>query len=138
VSGERCTADVMKEFILLNGQPNTLLFAFEEDQLVGTVQIQPCKQHAGEAEIGLFSVSPLYQSRGIGGKLIRQAMIEMRQLGFHAATMHVLENRPEILTWYRKLGFVETGERVPFIWPELLKGDKNIHFLTLKKPLDDQ
>lgn len=138
MSGERCTIDMMKDFIRLSGQPNTLLLAFEEENIVGTVQIQPCTEHAGEAEVGLFSVSPSYQSRGIGGKLIRQAMTEMQQLGFHTATMHVLENRPEILTWYKKLGFAETGERLPFIWPELLKGDKTLHFLTLKKPLDNQ
>lgn len=134
VSGQRCTEEDMIRFIKEQGKPNTLLFAFEEDQVVGTVQIQPSHAESNEAEVGLFSVSPLHQSRGIGGKLIRQAMEEMVNLGFDTATMHVLENRPEILSWYKKLGFVETGERIPFVWPEMLKV-KNLHFLTLKKPL---
>ncbi|KAI8075389.1 acyl-CoA N-acyltransferase [Gilbertella persicaria] len=133
ISGLRCTLEDMERFIRTSGQPNTLLFAFEEEQVVGTLQIQPSKEDPAEAEVGLFSVSPLHQSRGIGGKLIRQALIEMNALGFKYAMMHVLENRPEILTWYRKLGFVETGERIPFIWPEMLKEDKSVHFLTLKK-----
>ncbi|KAL7315722.1 hypothetical protein PS15m_004902 [Mucor circinelloides] len=135
VSGERCTVDMMEKFILDNGKPHTLLFAFDQDQLVGTVQIQHAPEHPGEAEIGLFSVSPAHQSRGIGGKLVRQAMLEMHQLGYHTAMMHVLENRPEILTWYKKLGFTETGERIPFVWPEMLKVDKDVHFLTLKKSI---
>ncbi|GAN10905.1 acetyltransferase [Mucor ambiguus] len=135
VGGERCTVDMMEKFILDNGKPHTLLFAFDQDEVVGTVQIQHVPEHPGEAEIGLFSVSPVHQSRGIGGKLVRQAMLEMHQLGFNTAMMHVLENRPEILTWYKKLGFAETGERIPFIFPEMLKADKDLHFLTLKKSI---
>lgn len=129
----RCTEEDMKKFIEESGKPNTLLFAFEEDSVVGTVQIQPSADHPHEAEIGLFAVSPLHQSRGIGGNLIRNAMLEMKEQGYTSAFLHVLENRPEILTWYRKLGFQETGERVPFIWTEKLKFDKSLHFLTLKK-----
>ncbi|CEP18956.1 hypothetical protein [Parasitella parasitica] len=136
VSGERCTAEMMQDFILQNGKPHTLFFAFDQDQVVGTVQIQYSPEHPGEAEIGLFSVSPTHQSRGIGGKLVRQAMQEMPRLGYHTAMMHVLENRPEILAWYKKLGFFETGERIPFIWPEMLKVDKDLHFLTLKKSVE--
>lgn len=129
----------MTKFIDENGKPNTLLFAFEQvgntESVVGTVQIQPSEEHPNEAEVGLFSVSPTHQSCGIGGKLVRAAMEEMKILGFEYATMHVLENRPEILTWYKKLGYTETGERIPFVWPEMLKV-KDLHFLTLKKPLN--
>lgn len=135
VGGQRCTEKDMTEFIKDNGKPNTLLFAFEGQDVVGTVQIQPSHESPKEAEVGLFSVSPLHQSRGIGGKLVRQALSEMSALGFDTAVMHVLENRPELLSWYKKLGFQETGERIPFVWPEMLKV-KDIHFLTLKKPLE--
>lgn len=134
VGGQRCTDQDMTRFITENGKPNTLLFAFEDDNVVGTVQIQPSHESPKEAEVGLFSVSPLHQSRGIGGKLVRQAMSEMTTLGFDTAVMHVLENRPELLSWYKKLGFEETNERIPFVWPEMLKV-KDIHFLTLKRTL---
>lgn len=134
VGGQRCTDKDMTNYITNNGKPNTLLFALEGDNVVGTVQIQPSHESPKEAEVGLFSVSPLHQSRGIGGKLVRQALSEMSTLGFDTAVMHVLENRPELLLWYRKLGFLETGERIPFVWPEVLKV-KDVHFLTLKKTL---
>ncbi|CEG75494.1 hypothetical protein RMATCC62417_10526 [Rhizopus microsporus] len=138
VSGPRCTEEDIEKFIRENGNPNTLLFAIKQtnegSSVVGTVQIQPCEDHENEAEIGLFSVSPFEQSRGIGGKLMQAAMNEMKELGFTHAVLHVLENRPDILAWYRKLGFVETGERLPFQWPEKLK-IKDLHFLVMKKPL---
>lgn len=136
VKGQRCTEQDMTNHIKDSGKPNTLLFAFDENnQVVGTIQIQPSHESPKEAEIGLFSVSPLHQSGGIGGRLVRQAMTEMKTLGFDTAVMHVIENRTEILTWYKKLGFKETGERIPFVWPEMLK-IHGLHFLTLKKPLE--
>ncbi|KAI7899031.1 acyl-CoA N-acyltransferase [Cokeromyces recurvatus] len=136
VEGERITVDNMERCIRDSGSPNTLFFAFEEDQVIGTVQIQPLKDQPEVAEIGLFSVSPMFQSRGIGGRLIRTAIEEMKAMGFKEALLHVLENRSSIITWYKKLGFAETGERIPFIWPELLK-IKDLHFVILKKSLKE-
>lgn len=113
------------------------MLAFEkQDQVttvVGTVQIQP--EGPGEAGIGLLSVDQNYQSRGIGGRLVRAAMEEMKVLGYKTAVLHVLETRAELLLWYRKIGFVETGEKEPFVWPEMLKV-KSIGFLVLKKSLE--
>lgn len=115
-----------------------MLFAFEgnTETVVGTIQIHPSQDHPKEAKVALFSVSPAQQSRGIGGKLIRAAMEEMKTLGFEYITLQVLENRPEILNWYKKLGFIETGELVPFVRPDLLIV-KDLRFLNLKKPLCD-
>jgi ribosomal protein S18 acetylase RimI-like enzyme len=52
-------------------------------------------------------------------------------LKYKHAFVHVLENRIDVLGWYCKLGFKETGERVAFAWPEHLLM-RDIHFLTLK------
>ncbi|KAI8331244.1 acyl-CoA N-acyltransferase [Chlamydoabsidia padenii] len=101
--------------------------------VVGTVQLQP--EGPEEAGIGLLSVDHRYQSRGIGGRLVRAAMEEMKVRGYKKAVLHVLETRAELLLWYKKIGFVETGEKEPFVWPELLKV-KSIGFLVLKKSLD--
>ncbi|KAI8972510.1 acyl-CoA N-acyltransferase [Pilobolus umbonatus] len=133
VKGERCTLEDIEGFILNNGKPNTLLFAYDNDKVIGTVQIQPWPTTT-DAEIGLFSVHPQYQSRGIGGQLVRRAMDEMKSLGYKNAMMHVLDNRPEILQWYQKLGFKDTGERSPFVWVDKLLVD-NVQFVTLKKAL---
>ena len=128
----------IEQAIQRNRAPNILLLAFMStdagDEMVGTVQIQH-KEGDDEAEIGLFSVSPKRQSAGIGGKLIREAIRVIKDdLQYKHAMVHVLENRTDILAWYRKLGFKETGERIAFVWPEkLLVSD--LHFLTLKMDL---
>ncbi|KAI8886325.1 acyl-CoA N-acyltransferase, partial [Backusella circina FSU 941] len=136
VSGVRCSEDDLIQFIQESGRVSTLFFAFEgnTETVVGTIQIHSNKDHPKDAKVALFSVSPSYQSRGIGGKLIRAAMEEMKNLGFEYATLQVLENRPEILNWYKKLGFIEMGEPVPFVRPDLLIM-KDLRLLNLKKPL---
>ncbi|KAI9256449.1 acyl-CoA N-acyltransferase [Phascolomyces articulosus] len=140
VSGERVNIDDVEKFVRENGKPNTLLYAFDtsgasgEETVVGTIQLQPSAD-GQEAELGLFAVSPTMQSRGVGGRLVRSGFERMKELGFKVAMIHVLETRVEILNWYRKLGFKETGERIPFVWPEMLKV-KDVCFITLKKDLD--
>jgi ribosomal protein S18 acetylase RimI-like enzyme len=135
VQGERATTEEIDQVIQCNRAPNILLLAFMStdagEEVVGTVQVQH-KEGDDEAEIGLFSVSPKRQSGGIGGKLIREAIRVIKEdLQYKHAFVHVLENRTDILAWYRKLGFKETGERIAFVWPEkLLVSD--LHFLTLK------
>lgn len=132
------TIEDVDKAVKTSGGSTTLLYAFDRsgdvDIVVGTLQIQADEHNSEEAELGLFSVNPAYQSQGIGGKLIRAAFDKMKELGYSKAVIHVLENRPEILGWYRKIGFVDTGEKVPFIWPEQLK-IKDLHFLVLKKDL---
>ncbi|KAI9019979.1 acyl-CoA N-acyltransferase [Phycomyces nitens] len=139
VGGERETIEGLAQSVTDQGKPNTLLYAFEttesgSEEVVGTVQIQPISKAPGEAEVGLFSVDPQYQSKGIGGKLVRAALDTMKTMGFKVAVMKVIENRADLLQWYYKLGFVNTGERVPFVFPDLLKV-KDLSFITLKKPL---
>jgi len=138
VTGERATMEEVEKAITNNRAPNVLLLALlpseEGDQVVGTVQVQPEAEHK-EAEVGFFSVSPKHQSGGIGGKLMREAIRVIKEdLKYERAMVHVLENRTDILKWYRKLGFAETGERVEFVWPDKLLV-KDLHFLTLKLTL---
>ncbi|CAO3621215.1 unnamed protein product [Cunninghamella blakesleeana] len=135
VQGERATTEDIEKCI--QDEINIMLLAIEkkgdqEERVVGTIQIQ--HDNKEEAELGLFSVEPTLQSKGIGGKLVRAAFEEMKERGYKRAVMHVIEVRTEILAWYKKLGFEPTGERIPFVWPELLK-IPDTHFITLKRAL---
>ena len=35
------------------------------------------------------------------------------------AVLHVISVREELLEWYIRFGFKDTGEKVQFVWPEL-------------------
>lgn len=130
----RCTEEEIKKFIEENGKPHTLLLAFQGETVVGTIQIEHSEEHPSDGEIRLFSVSPDHQSKGIGGILFRAVLAEMKKLGYTNALMRIFENRPELLAWYTRQGFKETGERFSYHSPDRLK-DKNIQFMTLKKAI---
>lgn len=129
----RVSVQDVEKLIINSGNPNTLLFAFEEDHVVGTAVLQPSLERAGEAEIALYCVSVNHQSRGIGAKLLLYSMDEVKRLGYHTAYLKVLENRPEVLAFYAKHGFTDSGERIPYHWPERLMVDTQ--FAILKKLL---
>lgn len=132
--GERSSLKSIEASI--KDQENTLWLAVEEDEansqvnVVGTAQIQ--LEGSGEASIGMLSVKQSHQSRGIGGRLLEAAMDELKQRGFKTAVLTCLETRWELLNWYKKIGFVETGERIPFPWPERLRV-QDASFTVLKK-----
>lgn len=132
ISEPRCKEEDIISFIKNSGRPNILLFAFEESSIVGTLLIKPLDDVLKEAELTLFSVSPNYQSRGFGGKLIRQVLEEMTKLGYKTVSLIVLDHRLELISWNQKFGFTEF-QRYPFIWPSAKVQD--IQALVLKKKL---
>lgn len=58
----------------------------------------------------------------------------MDDLGATKAVVTVLSMRDDILNWYKKLGFVETGETLPLLsFMQMMV--ENGHFIILKKDL---
>ena len=129
----RVSVQDVENLIRNSGNPNTLIFAFEENHVVGTALLQPSLEKSGEVEIALYCVSVNHQSRGIVGKLLRHSIEEVKKLGFRTAYLKVLENRLDILAFYAKYGFQDSGERLPYFWPERLMVEAR--FAILKKIL---
>ena len=51
--------------------------------------------------------------------------------------MHVIHQRTELISWYRRLGYQPTGERVPFPLdePGVIAKQDNLDFTVLAKAL---
>ena len=64
--------------------------------------------------VGMFSVSPLLQAKGIGRQLLLAAEEYARQVDCHTLTMTVISTRHELINWYRRRGYQPTGEMLPF------------------------
>lgn len=64
--------------------------------------------------IGMFSVSPLLQGKGIGKDLLIAAENYAKQLNCSILTMTVISVRHELIAWYGRRGFKATGETLPF------------------------
>ena len=64
--------------------------------------------------LGMFSVSPSAQGKGIGKKLLAAADDYAREQGCTSIYMTVITVREELIAWYEKNGYQKTGKVLPF------------------------
>lgn len=69
--------------------------------------------HGDTAYFGMLAVDPSRKGRGLGRTMIGAAEDFARERGATRMDITVLSLRPELLPYYRKLGYVENGTK-PF------------------------
>ncbi len=79
--------------------------------IVGCVYLE--KQDS-QLYLGMLSVSPLLQASGIGKKLLQASDSHAEKLGCKSIYMHVIPVRHELIAWYNRNGYHDTGRRKPF------------------------
>lgn len=83
----------------------------EKGRINGCVYLE---KRVDKLYVGMFSVSPLLQGKGIGRELLLAAEDYARQLGCHILTMTVISTRHELISWYQRRGYRLTGQLLPF------------------------
>ncbi|KAG0248989.1 hypothetical protein BG011_009683 [Mortierella polycephala] len=85
--------------------------------------------------VGLFSVDPTQQSRGIGRKLFEYGLDYAKEtLGRRQAVVTVLFQRTELLDMYQRFGFVDYGEKLAYPEPNFVL-QEDVHFSVLRRAL---
>lgn len=110
IGGQRTDAEALREDIA-NPQ-NTLLYFQLNRKLVASVFLQNRKDCA---YLGMLTVSPELQAGGIGKKIL--GMIEnwiKQNWKLRRIEISVIQKRLELLAWYHRRGYVDTGRREPF------------------------
>lgn len=137
VQGPRITAAELRSTIA-SADAAILLSEVITNRTAAPVGCVLIEKHGSEAHIGLLSVSPQCQNSGLGRSLINAAENHARR-NFNCSTakMFVLSGRSELLNWYKRLGYTETGETAPFPGPEtgLTALQENPHFVVISKRL---
>jgi ribosomal protein S18 acetylase RimI-like enzyme len=84
----------------------------------------------------MFSVSPEHQNAGIGRKLLQAAELVASQWDLEAIQMSVISVRDELIAWYMRNGYADTGERIPFQEDGMSgKHLRQLEFMVLRKPV---
>ena len=111
---------------------STILKVTDQDgAILGCVYLK--KEHDA-FYLGMLSVSPLLQSKGIGKLLLQAAEKKSRLAGAKKIVMTVLSARTELLNWYERHGFLKTGEKQSFPADEKFgKPKMPVEFLVLEK-----
>ncbi|MBK6635197.1 MAG: GNAT family N-acetyltransferase [Chitinophagaceae bacterium] len=114
-------------------QPGSIFLKYENDeqQVAGCVNLQ---QHGEKIYLGMFSVQPHMQGSGIGKQLLQAAEEYAIQLKCKAIYMSVISVRSELISWYKRHGYADTGERKPFAEDGLTgKHLQALEFMILEK-----
>lgn len=110
-----------------------LKFLNAEKKIIGCVNLQ---QQSGKVYLGMFSVSPTQQGGGIGKKILHAAEEYARHNNCSVIFMHVITERKELIEWYMRRGYVDTGKRIDFKEDGLTgKHMKPLQFMVLEKEL---
>ncbi|MES2054396.1 MAG: GNAT family N-acetyltransferase [Pseudomonadota bacterium] len=115
---------------LCNGATDVMLVATRHGDVIGCVCVSD--RGSGIAELGLLAVSPNQQTDGLGKRLVEAAETE-GQYRFQAVAMQlsVVAQRPKLLHYYERRGYVLTGEISPYPVPL----EPPLHFAVMRKTL---
>jgi ribosomal protein S18 acetylase RimI-like enzyme len=132
LEGLRTTEEELSKTIQNN--KNTILKFIDNDQIIGCVLLVK-KKH--QLYLGMLTVLPEFQNSGIGKKLLNEAEIHASQLGLSKIIMTVISVREELIKWYKRNGYVDTGKREPF--PEsdihIIISNQILEFIVLEKTI---
>jgi N-acetylglutamate synthase-like GNAT family acetyltransferase len=86
---------------------------------------------------GMLSVDPAVQTSGIGRALLTQLETSVRTLWkCNAMTLHVINLRQELIAWYERRGYVQTGRHHPFPFAQHpASGRDDFDVLEMRKAL---
>jgi GNAT superfamily N-acetyltransferase len=110
-------------------QKGTFLVAEDAASLVGCVYVEP---HNDRSYLGLLSVDPPLQGLGLGRLLVDAAEDFARKTGARMMHLRVISARSELLPFYRRAGYQETGT-APFA-PDLTAKVPS-HYILMSKLL---
>lgn len=119
---------------LIRDGNSRFVMALDGDRLIGCALLQ---QYADGAYFGMFAIDPDQQGNGLGKAIVAQCEHAARELwGAAFLRLTVISLRTELITWYERRGFVQTGEREPFPF-ETATGALRTDFdlIVLEKPL---
>jgi ribosomal protein S18 acetylase RimI-like enzyme len=112
-----------------------LKYVSNQQELVGCVNLQ---KHDNKIYLGMFSVSPVLQGAGIGKHILKAAEEYTAQLNCNAIYMSVISVRTELINWYNRNGYSETGERKAFVEDGLTgRHLQPLEFIILEKTLNN-
>lgn len=112
---------------------DVLKYTNDQLEIIGCVNLQ---QHGNRIYLGMLSVSPLLQGAGTGKQLLQAAEEYAQNFQCTSIYMTVITARTELISWYERHGYTDTGERKPFEEDGLTGNHlQPLEFMVLEKKL---
>ncbi len=132
LEGTRTDANAI-EYLL--GRPGTTVLKYVDNAtILGCVELD---RKGDQLYLGMLTVQPDLQGKGIGKELLKAAEVEARRQKCVSIFMTVISIRYELIDWYLRHGYYDTGQRKPFEVPDSRWGipKMDLEFAVLEKKL---
>lgn len=129
LDGQRTDPDEVRSVL------DDLVVAEQDGELVGCCTLIP---RDGHAYFGMFAVRPGLQGGGVGSRLLAEAEKLAAEHGAAHVEMTVISARTELIEFYLRRGYVDTGETRPFPYGDDRFGQprrQDLAFTVLTKEL---
>jgi ribosomal protein S18 acetylase RimI-like enzyme len=81
----------------------------------------------------MLTVSPMLQAGGLGKKILKASEEYAAEQDCDAIEMTVISVRHELIAWYQRHGYHDTGKRSPFPDDPLSIQKQSLEFITMEK-----
>ncbi len=136
LGGQRTDLEALQEILADANQ--VILLAIDGQDIAGCVQLMRVKERV--AYLGLLTVDPDRQAGGLGKKLLdasERYVAENWQA--QAIEMTVIRQRADLIAYYERRGYAQTGERRPFPLDDPRYGlpkTQELEFVVLRKEIE--
>ena len=126
IKGDRINAEGVQE-MLARGR---FLLAEQDGVLAACVFVNP---QGERAHLGLVSVDPALQGKGLGSRLMAAVEVYCRATGYREMELRFINHRTDLARFYQKMGYAETG--VTEQLPDQTRVKVPFHFVQMCKRL---
>jgi ribosomal protein S18 acetylase RimI-like enzyme len=123
------------ELIEIISKKENGLFIYVEEEILGCVLLI---QKINKLYLGMLTVNPDLQNKGIGKRLLDFAEAHAKSLNLNTIEMTVIATRQELIAYYNRKGYLDTGKREAFsneLNQQVIKGVPALEFVVLEKKL---
>lgn len=134
LGGQRTDALAIHEFLTAQPEKVMLVHADAAGRLIACVQLE---QRGQSAYLGMLTIHPDHQASGLGRSLLSAAEQFVRsQWRATTVVMSVIRQRAELIAWYERRGYRQSGETAAFPYGDLRFGEPkraDLQFVILCK-----
>jgi ribosomal protein S18 acetylase RimI-like enzyme len=130
LTGIRTTERELKNMIT---RKNTFILKYIENGIITACVL--VEKKADKLYMGMLTVSPRLQGRGVGKKLLKATEETAIKLQCKKIEMTVIDARQELISWYTRNGYKDTGKRMtlPSEIQNAVVPGRNLQFIVMEK-----
>jgi ribosomal protein S18 acetylase RimI-like enzyme len=132
LDGTRTDVELISRVI--DDKSSTLLLLLNDHTIVACVEL---RVEGHKTYLGMLTVDPEMQGQGLGKKMMSAAEDHAKKNGSRMIYMTVLTPRKELIAWYERHGYKNTGQTKPFAFDDPRYGQpkQSLEFVILTKKL---